>query len=115
MITLLLLAALAAGPTPVEVKLVDGAFRSPDGEPLYTYRNDTMVGMSHCFGACAVAWPPLLASPQPQPGRDWTLVTREDGAKQWAYHDKPLYISSLPYARVKSALAPGGAWEAARP
>ena len=119
MVTLLLTLALAADaltrPLPLEVKLVDGAFRTQGGEPLYTYRNDTMVGMSHCFEACAVSWPPLLAAPQPQPSPDWTLVTREDGSRQWAYRDKPLYTSSLPYARVKAALAPGGVWEPAQP
>lgn len=115
MIALLLAAALAASPLPREVKLVDGAFRSRDGEPLYTYRNDTMVGMSHCFAACAVSWPPLLAAPQPQPSPDWTLVTREDGSRQWAYRDHPLYTASLPYDRVQAATGEGGMWAPAKP
>ena len=115
MIALLLAAALAAGPLPREVKLVDGAFQARDGGPLYTFRNDTMVGMSHCFAACAVSWPPFLASPQPQPSPDWTLVTREDGAKQWAYRDHPLYTASLPHDRVKAATGEGGMWDVAKP
>ena len=113
---LALLLALAAAPLPREVKVVDGAFRTQAGEPLYVYRNDTMVGMSHCEGACAVSWPPLLAAPQPQPSPDWTLVTREDGSKQWAYRDRPLYTATLPYDRVKAAITPPeDVWAPAKP
>lgn len=116
MITLLLTLALAAAATPREVKVVDGAFRTQAGEPLYVFRGDTMVGMSHCEGACAVSWPPLQAAPQPQPSQHWTLVTRGDGSKQWAYRDRPLYTASLPYDRVKAATAPpDGLWAPARP
>ena len=109
------LALAAAAPLPKEVKLVDGAFRTQAGAPLYTFRNDTMVGMSHCFAACAVAWPPLGASPQAQPSPDWTLVTREDGAKQWAFHDKPLYTANIPPDRLKAATVEGGMWAVAKP
>lgn len=117
MITLLLALAVASAPLPREVRVVDGALRTASGEPLYTYRNDTMVGMSHCFEACAVSWPPLLAAPQPQPqpSADWTLVTREDGSSQWAYRDHPLYTASLPYDRVKAAIGDGGMWAVAKP
>ena len=115
MITLLLALALAATDLPREVKLVDGAFATQAGEPLYVFRGDTMVGMSHCFEACAVSWPPLIAASQPQPSPDWTLVTREDGAKQWAWRDHPLYTAGLPYDRVKAATAEGGMWTPARP
>lgn len=101
---------------PAQVKVVDGAFRTQQGDPLYTFRNDTMFGMSHCFGACAAAWPPLLApSPAPpQPGPDWTLVTREPGVKQWAYKDKPLYRANVPVERVEAAVK-DGMWVPARP
>ncbi len=115
MITLLLALALASTATPREVKLADGAFATQAGEPLYVFRGDTMVGMSHCFDACAVSWPPLLASAQVQPSPDWTLVTREDGSKQWAYHDHPLYTASLPHDRMKAATGPDGMWAPARP
>ncbi len=109
-------AAAAAAPLPKEVQLVAGAFRTrPGGEPLYTYRNDTMFGMSHCEGACAVAWPPLLASAQPQPSEDWTLITRQNGSKQWAYKDKPLYRANIPVERVEAATGAGGTWALAAP
>ncbi len=112
---LILAASTAVAPLPREVKLGDGGFRTRAGEPLYIYRNDTMVGMSHCFAACAVAWPPLLATARKPPSADWTLVTREDGSKQWAYRDKPLYGASLPAERVDAATGPEGMWARAGP
>ena len=115
MITVLLTLALATASLPREVKVVDGAFRTQAGDPLYVFRGDTMVGMSHCFDACAVSWPPLVAAAQPQPSQDWTLVTRDDGSKQWAYQDHPLYTSNLPPERTKAATAQDGMWSPARP
>lgn len=118
----LALAALMQAPAapsaglPAEVQVVAGAFRTrPGGQPLYVYRNDTMFGMSHCEGACAAAWPPLLATPQAQPSPDWTLITRQDGSKQWAYRDKPLYTANIPVERVEKATGADGAWAPARP
>jgi predicted lipoprotein with Yx(FWY)xxD motif len=80
--------ALAA-PTGVTEKA--GAFVAPDGKPLYTFARDTVPGKSACNGPCATAWPPLAASPSAMDDGDWTVVTRDDGAKQWAYKSKPLY------------------------
>ena len=76
---------------PAGVKRADGVLTDPQGKPLYTFVMDTMKGMSHCTGPCATAWPPLIAAPGAKAFGDWTLVTREDGAKQWALKDKPLY------------------------
>lgn len=116
MLALILALAAAASPLPKEVQVKGGAFYSaPGNEPLYIYRNDTMFGMSHCEGACAAAWPPLLASPQAQPSEDWTLITRADGSKQWAYKDKPLYTANIPIERVEKATGPDGTWAPARP
>ena len=42
-------------------------------------------------------------------------MTREDGSKQWAFHDKPLYTASLPYDRVKVATGADGMWAVAEP
>jgi predicted lipoprotein with Yx(FWY)xxD motif len=38
-------------------------------------------------------WPPVLAPADAKPVGDWTIVTRKDGAKQWAYDEHPLYTS----------------------
>ena len=36
-------------------------------------------------------WPPLAAPADAKPMGNWTVLTREDGSKQWAYKGKPLY------------------------
>lgn len=44
--------------------------------------------------SCTHLWPPVLASDAKPIGK-WTIVTRKDGAKQWAYDEQPLYTSIL--------------------
>ena len=48
-------------------------------------------GKSVCNGDCAVKWPPLMADASAQASGDFTIVTRDNGSKQWAYKGKPLY------------------------
>jgi predicted lipoprotein with Yx(FWY)xxD motif len=62
------------------------------GMTLYTFDKDPAgSGKSVCTGGCAANWPPLLAPADAKATGDWTVVTRDDGAKQWAYKGKPLY------------------------
>lgn len=89
---------------PAEVKMTDGGLTDASGKALYTYDNDTMKGMSHCVGACAAAWPPLVAPGDAKASGDWTIVMREDGKHQWAYKNKPLYY----FARDKAGQPPAG-------
>ena len=88
-----LLAALAGAAlaAPPGVTTEDGAFIAPDGKPLYTFARDVEPGKSVCNGGCATAWPPLAAAADAKADGDWTVVTRDDGAKMWAYKGKPLY------------------------
>ena len=65
--------------------LVDGK-----GMTLYTFDKDS-GGKSACNGPCAVNWPPLAAGADARAEGDYTVITRDDGAKQWAYKGKPLY------------------------
>ncbi len=44
---------------------------------------------------CTQVWPPVLASADANPVGKWTIVTRNDGAKQWAYENYALYTSIL--------------------
>jgi predicted lipoprotein with Yx(FWY)xxD motif len=81
-------AALAA---PPGVTTKDGAFIAPDGKPLYTFARDVEPNKSVCNGGCATAWPPLAAAADAAAQGDWTVVTRDDGSKMWAYKGKPLY------------------------
>ncbi len=36
-------------------------------------------------------WPALIATGNAMNMGNWTVVTRDDAAKQWAYKGKPLY------------------------
>jgi predicted lipoprotein with Yx(FWY)xxD motif len=70
--------------------LVDGR-----GHTLYLFEKDKL-GMSGCYGACATAWPPLIASgrPRAKPGIKASLlgrVKRRDGRWQVTYNRHPLY------------------------
>lgn len=60
------------------------------GMTLYTFANDSS-GKSTCYGSCAETWPPLEAGADAGPHGDFTIVTREDGSRQWAYKGMPLY------------------------
>ena len=43
---------------------------------------------------CMQKWPPLLAAADAAPQGQWSLITRNDGARQWAFDGHPLYTSS---------------------
>lgn len=60
------------------------------GMTLYIFDRDA-AGKSTCNGPCATNWPPLVAAAEAKPSADWTVVTRDDGTKQWAYKGKALY------------------------
>lgn len=46
---------------------------------------------SSCNNGCAIEWPPLLAKKGDTASGDYTLITRDNGDKQWAYRGIPLY------------------------
>jgi predicted lipoprotein with Yx(FWY)xxD motif len=74
-------------------KAADGTLTNGAGMTLYTFDKDS-AGKSACNGACATNWPPLMAGSAAASGGEWTVVTRDDGSKQWAYKGKPLYTWS---------------------
>jgi predicted lipoprotein with Yx(FWY)xxD motif len=45
--------------------------------------------------SCAQAWPPAVAAADDKPVGKWSLITRADGRKQWAYEGHALYTSVL--------------------
>ena len=96
LLALVLSAALAAGcasmGTQGPAKAVDGVLVGPSGMTLYTFDRDAPgAGKSVCNGPCATNWPPLTAASDASASGDWSIVTRDDGAKQWAYKGKPVY------------------------
>jgi len=81
-------ASLAAPPTKVEGGVLVGA----NGMTLYIFDKDTAgSGKSVCNGQCATNWPPLMAADADAASGDYSLITRDDGKKQWALKGKPLY------------------------
>ena len=44
---------------------------------------------------CTQLWPPVYADDDAKPVGKWSIVTRKDGRKQWAYDGYALYISTL--------------------
>lgn len=66
-----------------------------NGMTLYVFDKDEAgSGKSMCNGPCATNWPPLSAAADVKPGSDYTIIMRDDGARQWAYKGKPLYFWS---------------------
>ena len=59
---------------------------------LYAFTEDkSSPNGSSCNNGCAIEWPPLLAEENDKASGDYTLVTRDNGDKQWAYRGIPLY------------------------
>ena len=87
--------ACLAGPASAEpaAKMAGGVLVNTSGMTLYTFDNDVPgSAKSKCNGGCAALWPPALAAADAKPEGELTIVTRDDGAKQWAYKGKPVYL-----------------------
>lgn len=75
------------------VKMADGVLSGTNGMTLYVFDKDAAgSGKSMCNGPCASNWPPLFAMEADAASGDYSLVTRDDGKKQWALKGKPLYF-----------------------
>lgn len=60
------------------------------GHTLYTHDLDAK-GKFGCEGRCLLTWRPLPASMTATQSGDWSVVTRADKSRQWAFKDKPVY------------------------
>ena len=49
------------------------------------------IGTTSCDAACEQNWHPLKAASTAQPSGYWSVFTRADGSKQWAYQGYALY------------------------
>ena len=108
-------ALFSAGALAQAVKTQDGVLVNSAGMTLYTFDKDS-GGKSACNDQCAKIWPPLMASADAKPMGDLTVITRDDGSKQWASKGKPLYT----YAKDAKAGDKTGdhckdVWHAAKP
>ena len=75
------------------MKAADGTLTNAAGMTLYTFDKDAAgSGKSACNGPCATNWPPLMAAADAKAAGDYSIATRDDGAKQWAFKGKPLYL-----------------------
>lgn len=85
--------ALLAAPALAETGILEsgGMLTDAKGMTLYTFDSD-VGGKSACYDACATNWPPLMAAEGAMAEGAFTLVARKDGAMQWAYDGKPLYL-----------------------
>jgi predicted lipoprotein with Yx(FWY)xxD motif len=57
-----------------------------------------------------------MAAADAKPSGDYTVITRDDGGKQWAYKGKPLYLwikDSKPGDKTGDGF--NNAWRVARP
>lgn len=107
------LAAAQAAPAMVK----DGVFVGANEMTLYTFDKDQAgSGKSVCNGPCATNWPALMAKADDKASGDWSIITRDDGAKQWAYKGKPLYFwvkDAKPGDRTGDGV--NQVWHAAKP
>jgi predicted lipoprotein with Yx(FWY)xxD motif len=79
-------AGVKVGSTSLGPTLVNDA-----GMTLYTFGSDSIPGKSVCNAQCATNWLPVAAAADAKDMGDWTIITRDDNTKQWAYKGKPLY------------------------
>jgi len=110
-----LVAACAAMSPPPPATASNGALVGPNGMTLYTFDRDT-GGKSMCNGPCATNWPPLMAPAGASATGDWSIVTRDDGSRQWAHKGKPVYYwikDSKPGDRTGDGV--NNVWRLARP
>ena len=87
--TLTFLAACAStAMTPAQTR--SGMLTDAAGMTLYVFDKDA-AGKSNCNGDCAGKWPPLMAASGDMGAADYTVISRDDGSRQWAFKGKPLY------------------------
>ena len=112
-----ILAACATTP-PAPARTVDGMLVNGAGMTLYTFDRDVGgSGKSVCNGPCATNWPPLIVADAAMAKGDWSVVSRDDGLKQWAYKGKPLYVfakDGKPGDKTGDGFL-NGAWHIAKP
>ncbi len=109
-------AAIAAPPTKTGTTTKGAVLTDTKGMSLYTFDKDS-EGKSACNGPCATNWPVLKAEAGDKADGGYSIITRDDGSKQWAYKGKPLYTFAKD-AKPGDITGDGflnGAWHLAQP
>ncbi len=113
---------LASSAAQAQAKVSNGVLTDQKGMTLYTFDKDS-AGKSACTGNCEKLWAPLTAtgsstaSTGSSGSKDYTIIQRDDGTKQWAYKGKPLYTFSRdkkPGDKTGDNFA-NGIWHVAKP
>lgn len=107
-ISALALLAACTGPTPRSAGIQTNATANPPpvamrntetgtvltdarGMSFYVYSRDA-TDRSNCTGSCAQQWIPVPATADARTAApNWSVVVRDDGARQWAYKGRPIY------------------------
>jgi len=110
-------ALLAANAVAAPASTADGVLVGENGMTLYIFDKDAATpGKSACNGQCASNWPPLAAKADAKDDGAWTVITRDDGSKQWAYKGRPVYYWVKDKAAgERSGDGVGGVWHVAKP
>ncbi|MBI5260396.1 MAG: hypothetical protein HY852_01090 [Bradyrhizobium sp.] len=88
----------------------------PKGMTLYYFDRDDSGKKSNCNGKCVESWIPLAATADARATGDFTVITRDDGSKMWAYRYRPLYTSQADKAPGDmNGFDPSNLWHIARP
>ena len=106
-----------ASMTSAPTKIADRMLIGPDDMTLYTFDKDMAgSGKSTCNGPCATNWPPLMVAQGDMASGDYSIITRDDGSKQWAFKGKPVYYwvkDSKPGDKTGDGF--NKVWQVARP
>ncbi|MBL8457990.1 hypothetical protein [Zoogloea sp.] len=92
LLSVFLAACVGYGAAPAPARALEGGLVDGAGMSLYVFDRDVAhSGKSVCNGPCATNWPPLMVMEGEGGGADYSVVTRDDGSRQWAFKGKPLY------------------------
>jgi predicted lipoprotein with Yx(FWY)xxD motif len=64
-----------------------------DHDPIPENSSPLMAVYQASVPTCTAQWPPVPAPAAARPVGDWTILTRADGTRQWAYKEHPVHYS----------------------
>jgi predicted lipoprotein with Yx(FWY)xxD motif len=89
-------------------------FADSKGLTLY-YSDKDQPGKSLCAADCLNTWKPYVPAADAKDMGQWKIISRDDGTKQWAYNNRPLYtnVGDQKFGDSKGNDAEGKTWHAA--